>query len=71
MDDAQVVATSNRSVVGIMNEFILLAEAGRNASEDLTDIAMWLARTPCSPLYHRHTSPDRELAALIAQHAQR
>ncbi len=26
---------------------------------------MWLASIPCSPLYKRHISPHRELAALI------
>ena len=25
-----------------------------------------LAGTPCSPLYKRHSFPDRELAALVA-----
>jgi hypothetical protein len=31
---------------------------------DLTALANWLAGTPCSPLFKRHTSPDRELRAL-------
>jgi hypothetical protein len=35
---------------------------------DLPSLATWLARTPCSPLYRSHTSPDRALAALIDTH---
>jgi hypothetical protein len=58
--------TANRSVVGIMNEFTFLAEHA--PTDDLVEQAMVLARTPCSPLYKRHVSPDRELRALVAEH---
>ena len=34
---------------------------------DLTQLSVDLARTPCSPLYKRHVSPDRELAAYVAE----
>ena len=51
-----------------MNEFILLA--GEAGIEDLTELAMFLARTPCSPLYKRHVSPDRELRALANEHVR-
>lgn len=62
--------TANRSVVGIMNEFTLLAEIGRDHApgEDPVAIAARLAGTPCSPLYKRHSFPDRELAALVGEH---
>jgi hypothetical protein len=71
MDDGQLATTKNRSVVGIMNEFTRLADTYRAASgdTDLTTLALRLARTPCGPLYDRHVSPDRELAALTTRHA--
>ena len=51
----------------IMNEFSRLAEAHRDRDPcpDLTDLAQRLATTPCSPLYGRNVSPDRELAAFL------
>lgn len=64
--------TANRSVVGIMNEFSFLAEVHRanRGISDLVALAVKLSRTPCSPLYKRHTSPDRELAALVTVWSQ-
>jgi hypothetical protein len=72
MDDCQLATTQNRSLVGIMNEFTRLAETYRAspADPDLIPLALRLARTPCGPLYKRHVSPDRELAALLTQHAR-
>jgi len=69
MTDCHLAPTSNRSVVGIMVEFSRLARAYRATAEtpDLLELALWLAKTPCGPLYHRHVSPDRELAALVAE----
>lgn len=68
--DARWAKTSNRSIVGMMNEFTFLAEAdrGHERSEDLVSMSVRLAGTPCSPLYKHHTFPDRELAALVASH---
>lgn len=68
--DARWAKTANRSIVGMMNEFSFLAEADRahERSEDLVSMSVRLAGTPCSPLYKRHTFPDRELAALVASH---
>jgi hypothetical protein len=37
-------------------------------SDDLVPMAVRLAGTPCIPLYKRHSFPDRELAALVANH---
>lgn len=67
MRDYRVATTANRSVVGIMNEFSRLAEVHRDRDPcpDLTDLAHRLATTPCSPLYARNVSPDRELAAFL------
>ena len=67
MHDYRVAATVNRSVVGIMNEFSRLAEVHRDRDPcpDLTELAQRLATTPCSPLYGRNVSPERELAAFL------
>ena len=70
MHDARLAPTASRSVVGIMNEFTFMAESARGGSmafesTNLTALAGWLAGTPCSPLFKRHTSPDRALRALV------
>jgi len=58
--------TVSRSVVGVMNEFIHLAGVWRGPGlDDIDELSLRLARTPCSPLYKRRISPDRELAALL------
>jgi hypothetical protein len=67
MADRRLGPTASRSVVGVMNEFVHLADvyrAGRG-EPDLLDLSLRLSRTPCSPLYKRHVSPDRELAAVV------
>ena len=63
-----LVPTTSRSVVGTMNEFTYFARAFRNDDgiDNLDEISIRLAQIPCSPLYKRHISPDRELAALLA-----
>jgi Domain of unknown function (DUF6933) len=73
MDEVRLGNTASRSVVGMMNEFTYLADAWRQDEPDLLALAVRLAATPCGPLYKRHISPDRELAALVAAqpHAQR
>lgn len=70
MDDYQVAKTSNRSLLGMLNEFSFMVETRRAHDDDvdLVDFAMWLARTPCGPLRDRHGFPDRELAALVTSH---
>jgi hypothetical protein len=67
MRDHRVGPTANRSIVGIMNEFSYLADAyrGQQVRPDLINLALRLAATPCGPLYKRHVSPDRELAAYL------
>lgn len=68
MADVLWAKTANRSVVGSMNEFAFLADRYRDQrrleSSDLVELSVRLARTPCSPLYGTHTSPDRALLAL-------
>jgi hypothetical protein len=67
MQPCRVARTANRSVVGIMTEFTHLADVYRdsNPDPDLLDLALRLATTPCSPLYRRNISPDRELRAVL------
>lgn len=66
MREWRIGPTANRSVVGIMNEFTALADTWRpDTSLDLLTMSLRLARVPCGPLYKRHVSPDRELAALL------
>lgn len=67
MRDHRLAKTANRSVVGIMNEFTVLAGAyrGNTPAPDLLALAIRLASTPCGPLYSKNLSPDRELHALV------
>ena len=66
----QLTKTTNRSVLGTMNDFTYLAEAHRNANQtvDLLELSLRLASTPCGPLYRSHISPDREIIAYLNQH---
>jgi hypothetical protein len=67
MRAAQLGVTANRSVVGVMTEFARLAEIHhhKDPTVDLVELAVRLAATPCSPLYSRNVSPDRELIATL------
>lgn len=68
----RVEPTASRSVVGVMNEFGYLADALRDVYvDDLLGLSVRLAATPCSPLYRRNVSPDRELSALVTEHGGR
>lgn len=60
--------TASRSMTGMLVEFTFLARhvLDQTPDVDLTELSVDLASTPCSPLYKRHVSPDRELAALLA-----
>jgi hypothetical protein len=67
MLDFQYAKTANRSLVGMLNQFTYLAEGYRDYSQtnDLRWLSMRLSQTPCSPLYKKAISPDRELRRLI------
>lgn len=69
--DYRISTTASRGVLGSMNDFAFLAEHARHSDPelDLLDLSIRLATTPCSPLYKRHVSPDRELHALLSTHA--
>ena len=67
--DHTVATTNDRSVVGVVYEFARLAEWRRDEVDNpdgLTWLSNELAQTPCSPVYKRHVSPDRELHAVFA-----
>ena len=62
--------TNSRSVLGVMNEFARLADWQKEtvtSDEDLAAVALELSEVPTSPLYKRHVSPDRELAAVVTE----
>jgi hypothetical protein len=67
MNEVMYAKTSNRSVVGIMNQFTYLAEGYREYlyTQDLLALSLRLSETPCSPLYKSAVSPDRELKRLL------
>jgi hypothetical protein len=72
MDTVQYAKTANRSVVGILNEFVRQAEFWLTAyaykkgdDDDLLAISAKLAETPCSPLYKGAISPDKALHDLV------
>jgi hypothetical protein len=67
MHEVQYAKTSNRSVVGIMNQFTYLAEGYREylETQDLLALSLRLSETPCSPLYKSAVSPDRELKRML------
>ena len=69
MREWRLTKTTNRSVVGVMNEFSFLAERFKEGidSPGLIDLSLHLAEVPCGPLFKSHGSPDRELAALLGQ----
>jgi hypothetical protein len=67
--DIGLAKTNNRSVLGVMNEFVHLAHWHKEAvtsDDDLIGVALELSQVPTSPLYKSHVSPDRELAAVVA-----
>jgi hypothetical protein len=66
MAPARLAPTANRRVVGVLNEFSRLIDFYRADGDSLLDMSLHLARTPLSPLYKRHVSPDRELEAFVA-----
>jgi hypothetical protein len=67
MLDFQYAKTSNRSLLGMLNQFKYLVEGYRNYNQttDLLWLSMKLSETPCSPLYKKAISPNRELRRLI------
>ncbi|MGH9269910.1 MAG: DUF6933 domain-containing protein [Ilumatobacteraceae bacterium] len=68
MKPCRLAKTASRSVLGVMNEFKFLADTYIKLDDETNpmSLSLRLATTPCGPLYKRHVSPDRELAALVS-----
>lgn len=71
MSEGGYAKTANRSVLGSLTALANLADYQRwpFAADDLAENSALLARTPCSPLYERHFSPDREVRTLAQEWA--
>lgn len=69
MDEVALAKTNNRSVLGSMNDFVFLAEVGREhgRADNLVELSVRLAGTPCSPLRKGTGFPDLELRAVVAE----
>jgi hypothetical protein len=67
MTEHRLEKTGSRSVLGTMNDFSYLADAYREqrGADDLVDLSLDLAGTPCGPLRSGHGFPDLELKALV------
>lgn len=67
MADWVLAKTTSRSLLGTMNEFAHLADhyRWRHETIDLTELSLWLAQVPVSPLFESERSPDRELRAAL------
>lgn len=59
--------TSNRAVLGVMNQFAFLAEGDINPTNESEALAlsMKLSDTPCGPLYKGAVFPSRALLELV------
>jgi hypothetical protein len=70
MAEVDIAKTSNRRVVGTMNEFAF--EAGvyreRLGADDLARLSMRLAETPCGAI--GHNSPDRLFLEVVSRAMQ-
>jgi hypothetical protein len=69
MNQVQYAKTANRSVVGVMNQFIFMAEVYRedHHADDLLALSVKLASVPCGPLYKGEITPQGELKRRVAQ----
>jgi hypothetical protein len=69
MSEVSVAKTSNRSVVGTMNEFAFLAEGYREDMDtlDLVALSVRLADTPCGAI--KRDSPTRLVGDLLGASA--
>jgi len=67
MSEVVYVKTANRSVLGVMNEFVYLAEGYRDqdGTVDPVALSLKLAGTPCGPLYKGAVFPDKALRELV------
>lgn len=70
MAEHRLAKTASRRVLGVMNEFKHMADTYLHQADDveLMELGLWLAQTPCGPIYKSHVSPDRELRAVVADY---
>lgn len=67
MNDVIYAKTADRQVTGVLVELArMLGFYFEDGGSSLLEAALWLARTPCSPLYPREGSPARATAAAFA-----
>lgn len=68
MNDVIYAKTSNRSVVGMMNEFAFLADAFRDRGGlvDPLALSLKLAGVPCGPLSKGAGFPEDAVRELVA-----
>ncbi len=67
MSEVVYTKTANRSVLGVMNEFVFLAEGYRDQGGSVNPVALSLklAGTPCGPLFKGAVFPDKALRELV------
>jgi hypothetical protein len=67
MTEHAFAKTASRSVLGTMNDFMFMAEhaTAQGHNRNPLDLAVWLARTPCSPLFKSTGSPDTETRLIL------
>ena len=67
MGEVVYAKTANRSVLGVMNEFVFLAEGYRDQDGSINPVglSLRLAGTPCGPLYKGAVFPDKALRELV------
>ena len=67
MGEVVYAKTANRSVLGVMNEFVYLAEGYRDqdGSIDPVVLSLRLAGTPCGPHYKGAVFPDKAMRELV------
>lgn len=71
MSQVNYCKTTNRSVLGIINQFTYLAEGDRDhfGLMDPLALSLRLAHTPCGPLYKGAIMPELAVVELMAQGA--
>ena len=69
MQQHRLTKTNDRSILGVMNGLTQLADQYHafNGISDPLQLSLFLAGTPCGPLFGGNVSPDRELAAFVAR----
>ena len=67
MREMAYVRTVNRSVLGVMNQFVFLADGYREQRGliDPLEFSLKLAGTPCGPLYKGAVFPDKAVRELV------